>query len=283
MGATTEIAWTDHTFNPWWGCQRVSPGCEHCYAESFSKRVGLKVWGPQTERRFFGAKHWAEPLKWNKAAERDGVRRRVFCASMADVFEDRPDLEAPRHDLWDLILSTPHLDWQLLTKRPENVARMTAHWPTLPRNIWVGTTAENQEYYDKRWGHFTGIHALTTFVSYEPALGPLVLNCGGCGNDYGAHMAPDRGGCSGLFPDWVIVGGESGNGARPFNPTWAKDILRQCEGTGIAVFVKQLGANVLDFAGVVKDRKGGDMAEWPEDLRMRAFPPPPARTPGDST
>lgn len=136
MGEQTAIEWCDHTWSPWWGCQRVSPGCEHCYAETFAKRVGHgkrlpMIWGPQAtaERKFFGDAHWAEPLKWNAKAARDGVRRRVFCASMADVFEDRADLVEPRTRVFALMAMTPWLDWLVLTKRPEHMAR------------WVGEAA----------------------------------------------------------------------------------------------------------------------------------------------
>jgi hypothetical protein len=126
MGKETGIAWTDATFNPWWGCQRVSPGCEHCYAEAQAKRYGHAVWGPEstTARRFFGDKHWNEPRKWNADARAKFEVRRVFCASMADVFEDNRDLDGWRDRLWDLIEATPSLNWQLLTKRPENIARL---------------------------------------------------------------------------------------------------------------------------------------------------------------
>lgn len=117
MGADSKIQWTHHTFNPWWGCARVSPGCEHCYAERDAARWGTK-WGVNAERRFFGDKHWAEPLKWNRAAGKARETRRVFCASMADVFEDREDLAPHRARLYKLIESTPCLVWQLLTKRP---------------------------------------------------------------------------------------------------------------------------------------------------------------------
>lgn len=257
MGETTEIAWTDATFNPWWGCQRVSPGCEHCYAETFSKRVGLKVWGPQAERRFFGAKHWNEPVKWNAKAAKDGVRKRVFCASMADVFEDREDLVEQRNHLWEVILATPSLDWLLLTKRPENMIRMLP-WgpsglgPTPWKNVWLGTTVEDQKR-GARADILREVPGHIRFLSMEPLLeDPGTLDLAGI--------------------DWVIVGGESGGGARPFNPSWAKDIVAQCRSAGVACFVKQLGANVLDFSGRLKDRKGGDWSEWPEDLRVREFP-----------
>jgi len=124
---STEIAWTHSTWNPWWGCTKVSPGCKRCYAETFAKRVGFKVWGQDGERRAFGNKHWAEPLRWNAEAEKAGERRRVFCASMADVFEDHSVAIAERPRLWSLIERTPMLDWLLLTKRPENVDLLGPH------------------------------------------------------------------------------------------------------------------------------------------------------------
>ena len=261
MGETTGIAWTDHTFNPWWGCQRVSPGCEHCYAESFSKRVGLKVWGPTTDRRFFGDKHWDEPLKWNKKAVETGVRRRVFCASMADVFEDRRDLDPWRERLWGLIERTPWLIWQLLTKRPENCARLVP-WDWMrdgfPANVWAGTTAEDQAHYDRRWPKLAMVPASTRFISHEPALGPLRLNMSLDEND------------DDVFPDWVITGGESGHGARPYDVSWARGLIRVAP-VDTAVFVKQMGAKPVGIGGL-RSAKGDDPSEWPADLRVRNFP-----------
>src|SRR6266568_918004 len=115
MSANSSIEWTDHTFNPWWGCVKVSPGCEHCYAELLSNRYGHRVWGPAktTARRMFGDAHWLEPLVWNDAAEREGKRKRVFCASMADVFEPHHGIVQARIRLFDLIAATPWLDWLL--------------------------------------------------------------------------------------------------------------------------------------------------------------------------
>ena len=118
MGKNSSIEWTDHTFNPWWGCARVSPGCNNCYAEAWARRVGENIWGAKQDRRVFGEKHWGEPLKWNAEAQEQELRRRVFCASMADVFELRSDLDPWRDRLWALIDQTPWLDWLLLTKRP---------------------------------------------------------------------------------------------------------------------------------------------------------------------
>jgi protein gp37 len=281
VGKDTEIAWTDHSFNPWWGCARVSPGCERCYAETFSKRVGLKVWGQQAERRFFGDKHWAEPLKWNRDAAAAGVRRRVFCASMADVFEDRRDLDEHRHLLWSLIAETPALDWLLLTKRPENHEMVPLAWQTgsrRPLNVWLGVTAENQEYAERRIPLLLDAHwPAVRFVSYEPALGPV---------DFWAFLrSPVRDqslaalGCPGMpGVDWVIVGGESGPRARPFDIDWAQSAIEQCRTAGVAVFCKQLGANIRNagepwsWNQKPMDRKGGNPEQWPEHLRVREFP-----------
>src|ERR1700675_2662026 len=197
MRKETSIAWCDHTFNPWWGCQRVSPGCEHCYAETFAKRLGKKIWGPTADRRFFSDAHWNEPLKWAFAARREGVRRRVFCASMADVFEDRHDLENQRERLWKLIKVTPDLDWLLLSKRPENFdkflpwgsraighchARTTCNWCSGPwSNIWLGCTAEDQRRLDERSPILLDTPAAVRFISAEPLLGPLQFHPGTIG------------------------------------------------------------------------------------------------------
>jgi len=288
MGENTQIAWTDHTFNPWHGCQRVSPGCEHCYAETLAARFGTE-WGPKVERRFFGDKHWNDPVRWNKKAEKLGVRQKVFCASMADVFEDRRDLDIHRERLWKLIEATPFLDWQLLTKRPQNIKAMLPE--SLPRrNVWLGTTIESQEYADQRIPHLIRNAAAVHFLSYEPGLGPVKI-FDGCApypiqTPIGETLPPST--------LWVIVGGESGNGARPFQVSWARDIVEQCRLVGVACFVKQYGGNPVqrgpvlsltssdkELAGVsdlwpirLKDRKGGNMEEWEEGLRVREFPIP---------
>src|ERR1051325_9210230 len=152
MGKTTGISWTDHTFNPWWGCVKVSPACDSCYAETWAHRTGHEVWGKDAPRRFFGDRHWQEPLHWNEQAAKDGQRRKVFCASMADVFERRDDLNESRSRLWKLIEATPLLDWLLLTKRPYNISLMIpVYWLQNPvPNAWFGVTAENEEYAQRR-------------------------------------------------------------------------------------------------------------------------------------
>lgn len=222
MGKDTAIEWASATFNPWWGCTKVSPGCANCYAEKFAHRYGHNIWGDGSERRFFGDKHWSQPLKWNAAAEKAGERRRVFCASMADVFEDRDELMPHRERLFRMIRDTPHLDWLLLTKRPENVDRMWTAEFRLP-NIWMGTTAEDQEHWDKRVPELLAIHARVLFVSAEPLLGPIVMD------DW-----PIR-------PEWIIAGGESGPRSRPIEGNWVRDLRDQCAGTQTAFFFKQWG------------------------------------------
>jgi protein gp37 len=222
MGQTTGIQWTDHTFNPWWGCEKVSPACDHCYAEALAKRYGHGVWGGGAPRRFFGDKHWAEPLKWNRAAATAGIRRRVFCASMADVFEDRPDVAADRARLFRLIDATPHLDWQLLTKRPANIRRLVpASWrEQYPPNVWFGITAENQDWLNVRGRWMREIAPQVLFVSWEPALGLITVPS---------------------WAQWVIAGGESGSHCRPIDPDWVRSVRDQCLAADVPFFFKQWG------------------------------------------
>ena len=265
MGKKTGISWTDHTFNPWWGCIRVSEGCIHCYAETFAKRMGLDIWGPG-QRRFFGDKHWNEPLLWNKKAEQEGMRKKVFCASMADVFEDFKGLEEQRERLWHLIAATPNLIWLILTKRIENVESMLPigwMWPNFPRNIWLGTTTENQSEFDSRWpvleniGRSWSISQL--FISCEPLLGPIDLQ-DWLDEDW-EHNEDESWYRRGI--DWVICGGESGVSCRPMNVDWARSLKDQCKDSDVPFFMKQLGG--------FPDKKD-DPSQWPEDLRVQEWP-----------
>jgi protein gp37 len=219
----SKIEWTTHTFNPWWGCVKLSPACKHCYAESWAKRVGQNVWGISAERRFFGDKHWAEPLRWNEEAASHKQRTRVFCASMADVFEDREDLTVWKERLWNLIEATPDLDWLLLTKRPELVVIQVPWGQNWPRNVWLGTTAENQVWADRRLPELARIPAAVRFISAEPLLGPL---------DLSRWMSAI---------DWVITGGESGPKARPSSPSWFRDLMNQCMASNTPFHFKQWG------------------------------------------
>jgi protein gp37 len=268
VGAETAIQWCDHTFNPWIGCTKVSEGCRNCYAEAqnrFRKWNGGE-WGPGAPRKRTSASNWRLPEKWNREAERAGQRARVFCASLADVFDD----EAPAHwraDLFDLIGVTPHLDWQLLTKRPQNAARMLpwrdgeAPW----RNVWIGTSVEDQRAADERIEHLMRTPATVRFLSCEPLLERI---------DLAPWFTRIRAAVLGGSIDWVIVGGESGGGAREMRLDWAQRIVNDCKAAGVAVFVKQLGAKPVEFLNPwkLRNHKGGDPAEWPADLRVREFP-----------
>jgi len=230
MAQNSSIEWTDHTFNPWWGCTKVSPGCLHCYAETWAKRVGQKIWGAGSPRRFFGEIHWTEPLRWNAAAAVSGIRRRVFCASMADVFESRSELAVEREKLWTLIDATPGLDWLLLTKRPQNISKFAPWTKEWPPNVWVGTTVENQHWAEVRLPYLLTIPAKRRFLSCEPLLGALDLN----------KWISKR--SKGLYPiDWVIGGGESGPKARAMLPGWARDLRDQCRDARIPFHFKQWG------------------------------------------
>ena len=251
MGEQTGIEWCDHTFNPWWGCVRVSPACQHCYAETFAKRTGNAVWGIDAPRRFFGDKHWQEPVKWNMAAAAAGVRRKVFCASMADVFEDRTDLQEARGRLFRLIDTTPMLDWLLLTKRPENLSMMLpADWRETPRrHVWFGTTAENETYLHARVERLARVPAAVRFLSYEPALGGLPT--------LWMYLGERGYSASARALHWVIAGGESGPGFRTPDAAWFRDVRDQCVDTDTPFFFKQWGGLRPKTGGAVLDGR-----EW---------------------
>lgn len=244
MGENSAISWTTHTFNPWWGCVKISPACTNCYAAAFDHRLGGEHWGPKSGRKFFGDKHWDGPRKWNASCQRRGVRERVFCASMADVFEDRPELIEHRARLYKLIDETPHLDWLLLTKRPENIADFyPVKWNAVtPHNVWLGTTVENQEYADERIPHLLDVPAVVHFLSCEPLLGPVNL----------------LGWIDAL--SWVIAGCESGHGARPTSVEWLRFLRDQCAGR-IPFLLKQAAESLAIgdksvTVGALSKRKG---------------------------
>jgi protein gp37 len=222
MAKQTRIEWADHTFNPWRGCTKVSPGCAHCYAETMSKRnpAVLGEWGPSAQRVISAESGWERPLPWNRVAEADGLSHRVFCASLADVFEHRPELHAPRQQLFGLIEQTPMLDWQLLTKRPENIeAMLPAFWPAIGDRVWLGVSIEANDY-TWRADYLRRVDCAVRFVSNEPALGPL-----------------DQLDLTGL--EWIIFGGESGPHFRTAKLQLARDMKARCEAAGVAFFFKQ--------------------------------------------
>lgn len=272
----SKIEWTDHTFNPWEGCTKVSEGCKHCYAEALRDHRFKKVqWGPQGERLRTSAENWGKPAKWNKQAQKAGIRYRVFCASLADVFENNPQLLDWRQELFAMIEQTPSLDWLLLTKRPQHVFDFVPkHWLAgLPVNVWLGTSVENQEQADKRIPHLLAIPAKVRFLSMEPLLGAVDLrrfeypyqeDAPGLnsGHDWltgetWQHSSIFGGGNSWLTNDeredygekrihWVIVGGESGAKARLMHPNWVRKIRDDCQKTGVPFLYKQWGEWVPD-------------------------------------
>jgi protein gp37 len=252
MAENTAIEWADSTFNPWIGCTRVGPGCDHCYAEQMmggkdeakvegeGRRLRRVTWGADRSRT--GVDTWRNPLKWERAAAaffaEHGRRRRVFCASLADVFDNHPSiLPAWRADLARLILATPSLDWLLLTKRIGNVPVILAEmFPVhTPVNVRIGATLVNQEEVKRdlhKIRRAVGYTRTTAFVSGEPLLGAL---------DFAAvDPAWHR------YIGWVIVGGESGKGARPMNPLWVEEILEQCRVRQVPFLFKQWGEFLPD-------------------------------------
>lgn len=247
MGETTRISWCDATFNLWWGCQKVSDGCRFCYAERDSQRYFPGLWGPPStsQRKMMSDKYWRQLHLWNEKALKAGIRRRVFCSSMADVFEDNPDPEVKRarFSLWGLIEDTPALDWLLLTKRPENIETMLPErWlpgKGIPRNVWFGTSCEDQDNFDARWPVLESFAYIwkpaITFLSLEPLLGPIDLSGWLEEIDLGDEDASRWA----VVPDWVIVGGESGPMHRQMDLNWARSLRDQCAIAGVPFFYKQ--------------------------------------------
>lgn len=273
MGADSKIQWTHHTFNPWIGCSKVSAGCANCYAEALDRRWGHHRWGPGAPREVTSPSYWREPLRWNAAAKAAGERHRVFCASLADVF----DVEAPEGAfswLLALVEATPDLDWLFVTKRPERAAAVLGRH-AFPFNVWLGTSVEDQRAADERIPHLLRSPAtLVRFLSIEPLLGPVDLRKVNAGDELGHPLFSLE---LGAGIDWVIVGGESGAKARPMELAWARWLVEQCQDAAVPVFVKQLGADPVGLTiggkpARLLDHKGGDILEWPGDLRRREFP-----------
>lgn len=281
----SKIEWTDFTFNPWEGCTKVSPGCANCYAEARNKRFNAGAnWGKSAPRRMTGEANWMLPLRWN--AKFPGTR--VFCASLADWLDDEVPISWTAN-LFNIIVQTPKLKWQLLTKRPENWStRMAAvldyygatkffydkqsrgylahnaafEWLACnaPYNVWIGTTVEDQERADQRIPELLEIPAVVRFLSCEPLLGPVDLALGDpkhrTAGSYHAEI------------HWVIAGGESGTSARPMHPDWARSLRDQCQQAGVAYFFKQWGSNPAKDAfttdpvnAVMQDPKGGRLLD----------------------
>jgi len=271
MSENTKIEWADHTFNPWEGCQKVGPGCDHCYAEARNARFGKGVasnWGPGAPRRRTSEANWKLPEHWNAQAEafqaQHGRRQRVFCASLADVFDNAVPTSW-RMDLFELIANTPHLDWLLLTKRIGNVMPMCSGdslmFDMICSRVWIGATIVNQAEADRDIPKLLAVPAAKRFLSMEPLLGPVNLT-----SITNRQPAPTPGELRAVDPwaehnaltgvgissigferaggprvDWVIIGGESGRQARPMHPDWARSLRDQCEAAGLPFLFKQWG------------------------------------------
>ena len=292
MVENTKIEWTDHTFNPWTGCTRVSPGCDHCYAEAMSKRNPgtFGSWEPGAKRKRTSVAYWNQPHRWNRAAQARGKRMRVFCASMADIMDKAAPIEW-FVDALDMMRVTPHLIWLLLTKRPQLIRRRLeealAHlskgtdrgdlieWIAAwlhgrpPENIWLGTTVENQAEADRRIPHLLAVPAAKRFLSCEPLLGPVDLT-----NITGAEKSAQfgspvhgwsclwKGNCIGRpWIDWVIAGGESGPGFRPIEADWMRTLRDQCLHTDVAFFAKQMAGARKPLPPLPSDLAG--CRAWP--------------------
>ena len=307
MGENSKIQWTDHTWNPWWGCEKVSPACANCYAETFAKRVGLEVWGAGKDRKEWTEKNWRMPFKWNEAAKQADRRASVFCASMADIFEDHPTANALRPRALEIREACNSLHGLLLTKRPENIKRMVpTAWLRSPLpNVWYGVTGETQGWAAERVSRLLLIPAAGRFLSMEPLLDrdmklwklrdPSRLH-----SSHEAEIYPLIGLAAVEDCDWsiaklhwVIIGGESGGRARLFSVPAAKRLIGDCQAAGVPIFLKQLGTrpaidpedtlegwptHVRRSTGkcggqiILTDAAGADWDEWHPSLRVRDYP-----------
>lgn len=281
MAATSQIEWTDSTFNPWIGCTKVSPACDHCYAEvSTPSRTRGIEWGAGKPRQRTSAANWRLPLRWQEADFRqcadcgwrgevdtlqddtcpgcgkherlNPARRRVFCASLADVFDNDVDPQW-RADLMHLILRTPSLDWLLLTKRIGNANVMLERavadfsgghsweycWDKCFRHVAIGVTICNQAEADRDIPKLRRVLAAVRFLSVEPMLGHIDLfTAATIGREANAGDVRQAGS---PWIDWVICGGESGPHSRPMHPGWARSLRDQCAAAGVPFLFKQWG------------------------------------------
>jgi protein gp37 len=256
MGEITKIGWTDKTHNEWIGCQQVTEAeCGDCYALRWAKRHGMDVWGSLYGSERHLTRTHDNPRRWNREAQAQGRRYKVFCASLSDVFEPHPQVAEARKRLWALIEETPYLDWQLLTKRPKFIRPLVPqswlqHWPG---NTWIGTSVGIQGAAGQRIPYLLEIPAPVRFLSCEPLVEPVTLT------PWLAHL------------QWVICGGYSGREDRPMRLAWARSLREECRAYQVAFFMKQLGSVYAREHGL-RHPKGEDIAEFPEDLQIQEFP-----------
>jgi len=228
MAQNSAISWTTHTWNPWMGCTKVSPACDGCYAEALmDKRYGKVQWGNHPRIRT-GKHTWNDPFRWERQAEKDGTRPFVFCASLADIFDNQVDPQW-RADAFDVMRRTQRLVYLLLTKRPQNIVKMADAAGGLPVNAAIGTTCEDQQRADINLSALKvakiDLNPLFTFGSFEPLLGRIII--------------PPA-----FMPDWVITGGETDQGnhkSRPTHIEWFRSLRDQAEAVGVPFHHKQNG------------------------------------------
>lgn len=228
MAENSAISWTRHTWNPWVGCTKISPACDGCYAEALmDKRFGKARWGNHPRVRT-SAHTWNDPFRWNRQAERDGDRPFVFCASLADIFDNQVD-PAWRAEAFDVMRRTPRLIYLLLTKRPQNIVKLSDAAGGLPANAALGATVEDQKRANDNLLALDvariELRPLFTFGSFEPLLGPVVIP-------------------SMFMPGWIITGGETDQGghmARPTHPDWFRSLRDQAQAAGVPFHHKQNG------------------------------------------
>lgn len=286
MAENSAIGWTDHTHNHWIGCEQIGPGCESCYAKSWVEgRMGRDF----AERRLTTPENRRKPLRWNRQAEREGRRLKVFTNSLADVLDNKVSQEwrTGPDGLFNLIEATPHLDWLVVTKRIGNWQRMRPdHWyPSPPPNLWLIITVTDQHELERDWLKLASIGANVIGLSIEPQLGPVdptrveIKNNAGMTLGFLNLIEDTSAVFGGVTParrvDWIITGGESQQSsaapARPYSIAWAHLLIQATRGSKTALFLKQLGSNCPD-APVLRDRKGADPSEWPASLRVQEFP-----------
>lgn len=243
MADKTEISWTDHTFNPWWGCTAIAPGCDNCYAAALDKRTGGDYWNPKVAPRRTRVQNWNKVHKWNEQAKTENRRHRVFCGSMMDWCDNNAP-EGIYEALWQLISDTPYLDWQMLTKRGDRIEKLLpTDWYEGYDNVWLGVTVEDRTYGYPRLDALREIPAKVRFLSCEPLLEDVSdINLDGI--------------------DWVIIGGESGPNYRPMKESWAKGLLARCEYYDVPVWFKQWGGNKKPKGGCIIG--GNERKEWPK-------------------
>lgn len=258
MSDKSKIEWTEATWNPWYGCIKISPGCKNCYMYREMERYGRD---PKVVTR--SKTKFNDPLLWVKRGQ---PPKFCFTCSWSDFFIESAD--AWRPEAWGIIRQTPQITYQILTKRPELIRdRLPADWGDGYENVWLGTSVESRKYV-RRITELTKIKARVLWVSAEPLLDDLSLRWLSVFHENAPYIAQRKGPSTDHLDGlrrlhWIVVGGESGPECRPMEAAWAREIAAQCKEAGVPFFMKQMGG---------KADKRGDLADIPEDLHIRQYP-----------